>query len=1168
MAFTLWNGMTFESVPNAGPPPEPAAPSNLVVAILEETLSFGDTATAVVSVDGFPTPTLAFQWTLDGGDVPGQTGATFDGVPVGALRVRVVPTNSEGAGDPVTSDPVTVTPRVPAAPTINQWALDATGESGEAEITLLGLPAANGAAITSVERQVDDGAWVALPGIDLDTPYTLIGLTNGVASTVELRAVNSAGAGPEGDTKSVIPFGDAVPEPLGDNEFTFQPVPGATELELAILRDEPTATQILLEIDSATQPEVVLTALDAGPVNLDPPTHTGTPAQGQTLTAAGGRWLHKSEKIGASTWRWLRNGSAIGSATSATYEIVEADVGTLVAPEETVTDAQGSTVGVGEAVYIAPVALSLAPVQGKWFSRELYSDIPGTFVLNSGDLPAGMSFMEDVGIVHGTPTVAGAHSITVTATTPAGATEIDVAIDVAHTYEGVQGGSVRRLTTLGVTSPTPAEATYAVKFKLPSGHASDVSLMRAGAVANAYHLRVIGSTGRIRFELWDTAGTSLGSLQTTPSGTSYFDDTEHELVINIDLAGPTITAWIDGVSLSWSAAPGAGNGSIATEATSYSFGTATDGSSNPIPSGGFIRWGYVEWGALRTGTATTGDFANGPENAGTPHFLFGGLLSDWTSGRNYGSTGDWATVDGTWAVADASGLDATPQAFDGALGFGRYATGGVGEDVFRVTNTSASAATSGSLPWALAQALAAGGGYILIEAEGALELTDKLYASTDNLTIDARRQPGMGFWINGGALWVEGSNVVLRHLRCYPGSNFIGQNPAGRDALIITSDEVDRPQSDVYVERCDAMFSIDEALSVFPYKSGSPSSNITFHGCLVAEPCHENLHVDESSGVDNHAKGPIIGASASNVTFYGCLFASADDRMPRALGQALEFISCVTANYGSTGIQVSSTATADFINTFFMKGDRPGNPTTTSSKWVQGTTSTSLEVVYESGCFTGAWTLAGGFDDAAMIDSWRNNTSSSTYMDAGALDNDALFTKSGAAVGALSYSAAFLSLGERVGALNVAGERHPYAERVVGYITEAVPFSTGWHGTAYTNNMPPDELRAQGATVTSPGAGLMTVTLPAAPALIAGREWTGVTVTVVRAYDSAVELSDTSLDLNGADWDDGVTLPGSLTGGAVPFNGLPDGFYTARVTYAATGGGLFRLYMGRPVEVT
>ena len=84
------------------------APSILSVAISPASLAVGDTATANVSVSGNPAPTLTYQWTLDGVDIGGATGAAHVTTAAGALRVRATATNSEGVAGPVTSAPVTV----------------------------------------------------------------------------------------------------------------------------------------------------------------------------------------------------------------------------------------------------------------------------------------------------------------------------------------------------------------------------------------------------------------------------------------------------------------------------------------------------------------------------------------------------------------------------------------------------------------------------------------------------------------------------------------------------------------------------------------------------------------------------------------------------------------------------------------------------------------------------------------------------------------------------------------------------------------------------------------------------------------------------------------------------------------------------------------------------
>lgn len=69
-------------------------------------------------------------------------------------------------------------------------------------VTITSLPANNGASITDVEYRVDGGSPVSSGGI---TSFTIIGLTPSVAVDIELRAVNSVGAGAWSDVKSGTP---------------------------------------------------------------------------------------------------------------------------------------------------------------------------------------------------------------------------------------------------------------------------------------------------------------------------------------------------------------------------------------------------------------------------------------------------------------------------------------------------------------------------------------------------------------------------------------------------------------------------------------------------------------------------------------------------------------------------------------------------------------------------------------------------------------------------------------------------------------------------------------------------------------------------------------------------------------------------------------------------
>lgn len=75
-----------------------------------------------------------------------------------------------------------------------------------------GAPADYG--ITNYEFSLDGGSsWQALSPADATSPVTVPGLTNGVASTIKLRAVTSSGTGPASDSVAVTPVAQRPSEP-------------------------------------------------------------------------------------------------------------------------------------------------------------------------------------------------------------------------------------------------------------------------------------------------------------------------------------------------------------------------------------------------------------------------------------------------------------------------------------------------------------------------------------------------------------------------------------------------------------------------------------------------------------------------------------------------------------------------------------------------------------------------------------------------------------------------------------------------------------------------------------------------------------------------------------------------------------------------------------------
>lgn len=98
------------------------------------------------------------------------------------------------------------------------------------------------------------------------------------------------------------------------------------------------------------------------PMNLSPPTVSGTTAQGQSLTASSGVWDGVSPI--SYTYQWHRDGALIGGATTAAYTVQLADVGAAVSVLVTAANAAGAgtatsaavVIGVGQALTDLPIA--------------------------------------------------------------------------------------------------------------------------------------------------------------------------------------------------------------------------------------------------------------------------------------------------------------------------------------------------------------------------------------------------------------------------------------------------------------------------------------------------------------------------------------------------------------------------------------------------------------------------------------------------------------------------------------------------------------------------------------------------------------------------------------------------------------------------------------------
>lgn len=125
-----------------------------------------------------------------------------DGQPVN-IRVRAV--NSQGQGPASASKPVTPTlstGSVPSSFSATSWDVVDSGAGVDAAIKVYELPPDNGDPITDLQVQVGAGAWASLSGEGKGV-YSLATSSDGLSSSVSLRAINASGPSAGAVAKSV-----------------------------------------------------------------------------------------------------------------------------------------------------------------------------------------------------------------------------------------------------------------------------------------------------------------------------------------------------------------------------------------------------------------------------------------------------------------------------------------------------------------------------------------------------------------------------------------------------------------------------------------------------------------------------------------------------------------------------------------------------------------------------------------------------------------------------------------------------------------------------------------------------------------------------------------------------------------------------------------------------
>lgn len=159
-----------------------------------------------------------------------------------------------------------------------------------------------------------------------------------------------------------------------------------------------------------------------------------------------------------------------------------------------------------------------------------------------------------------------------------------------------------------------------------------------------------------------------------------------------------------------------------------------------------------------------------------------------------------------------SAVQAQIPAFPGAEGFGAYANGGRGGDVYVVTNLNSSG--PGSFYEGITT-VPARGRTVVFAVSGQIHLAGGIATriTGNKLTIAGQTAPGDGILLKDGTLRISGDDIIIRHLRFRH-----GKNGSGGDCI-----DLDSGCHNAILDHLSMSFSTDENISSF----GSPPENLT-----------------------------------------------------------------------------------------------------------------------------------------------------------------------------------------------------------------------------------------------------------------------------------------------------------------------------------------------------
>lgn len=243
-------------------------------------------------------------------------------------------------------------------------------------------------------------------------------------------------------------------------------------------------------------------------------------------------------------------------------------------------------------------------------------------------------------------------------------------------------------------------------------------------------------------------------------------------------------------------------------------------------------------------------------------------------------------------------IRAQQDAFPGAEGFGRYASGGRGGDVYHVINLDDDGA--GSLRYGIEKA--SGPRTLVFDISGNIQLTSRLSVKKPNITIAGQTAPGDGITLGGQAFYIDADHIIVRYIRC----RFGDISGAQSDAISITGGK------HIILDHVTASWSVDETLSC----QSEDVDSLTVQWCMITESMRYSIHEKGS-----HGYGGIIGAQRQS--FHHNLYAHHSSRSPKVTGRRhceVDFRNNVIYNWVYNNCYDGTASYLNWANNYYKAG--------------------------------------------------------------------------------------------------------------------------------------------------------------------------------------------------------------------------------------------------------